>query len=217
MDETLGVTFESSAQYPLTFAEHGLRATEVHLLRREPNQAAVVMLVVVPGEELAAVRERVLEAASEAIGKPWAVLQRLEVALAEGVVVGDVRAAQRFLDAQVREQLAERLAGHGSSAVGMQDELARRDVVFLTALAQQPPRQFSALAAGEHPADNVATEDVEHDVQVEVRPLLRSQQLRDVPRPNLVRGSRDQLRFLVIRMPQLIASLAHGVAGFQHS
>jgi hypothetical protein len=40
---------------------------------------------------------------------------------------------------------------------------------------------------GDHPADDVAAEDVEDDVQVQVGLLRRAEQLRDVPAPHLVR------------------------------
>ena len=46
--------------------------------------------------------------------------------------------------------------------------------------------QHRVLPVGDHPADRVAAEDVEHDVEVEVRPLRRPQQLGDVPGPGVV-------------------------------
>ena len=58
-----------------------------------------------------------------------------------------------------------------------------------TALPPPPARaargQRRVLPVGDHPADRVAAEDVEHDVEVEVRPLRRPQQLGDVPGPGL--------------------------------
>ena len=60
---------------------------------------------------------------------------------------------------------------------------------------------------GDHPADRVATEDVEHDVEVEVRPLRRPQQLGDIPGPGLVRRRGHQLGFGVLGMLTLIAPL----------
>ena len=59
----------------------------------------------------------------------------------------------------------------------------------------------------DHPADDVAAEDVEDDVEVEVGPLHRAQQFRDVPRPDLVRGGRQQFRLLVDRVAELVAAL----------
>jgi hypothetical protein len=61
---------------------------------------------------------------------------------------------------------------------------------------------------GHHPADDVTAEDVEHDVQVEVGPVRRAEELSDVPAPQLVRGTGEQLGSRVTGMPELVASLA---------
>src|SRR5690606_26028155 len=54
------------------------------------SDAAVTVIVVVPVEERSRERAAVFERA-EAIGEFWAVLERLELCLREGVVVCDVR------------------------------------------------------------------------------------------------------------------------------
>jgi hypothetical protein len=69
------------------------------------------------------------------------------------------------------------------------------------------------LAVGDHPADDVAAEDVEDDVQVEVRPLDRSEELCDVPRPDLIRRSREELGLRVLRVRELVAALADLAGG----
>ena len=46
-------------------------------------------------------------------------------------------------------------------------------------------------------------------VEVKVGPLDRAAQLRYVPRPNLVRRFRHELRLLIVRMPQLVPALTH--------
>jgi hypothetical protein len=74
--EALGVAVVGGAQHLLTFSEHRRGSTEVHLRRREANKATVVVLDVVPREGMPAVRESVVEAAGEAIGKSGAVFQR---------------------------------------------------------------------------------------------------------------------------------------------
>jgi len=53
---------------------------------------------------------------------------------------------------------------------------------------------LSAFATGDHPADDVAAEDIEHDVKVEVSPLGWAKQLGDVPAPELVGGRGEQRR-----------------------
>ena len=61
---------------------------------------------------------------------------------------------------------------------------------------------------GEHPADHVAAVDVEDHVEVEVGPLRRTQELGDVPGPDLPGRGGHQLWLLVFRVFQLVASLA---------
>jgi hypothetical protein len=48
-----------------------------------------------------------------------------------------------------------------------------------------------------HPTDDVTAEDVEDDVEVEVSVLERTRQFRDVPRPQLIGASGQQLWLLV--------------------
>ena len=67
----------------------------------------------------------------------------------------------------------------------------------------------------DHPAGDVAAEDIEDDVQIEVGPLDRTPQLGDVPAPKLVGRGGQQLRLLVSRMNELIAALARFSLLFQ--
>jgi hypothetical protein len=66
-------------------AEHGrtsikalLRATMMYIVRRKEPHSGVMVLEVVPIEEVFAVRPTVFEA-PESLGKIWSILQRLEV------------------------------------------------------------------------------------------------------------------------------------------
>ena len=81
------------------------------------------------------------------------------------------------------------------------------DVLFVAGLFDETTGQRRVLPVGHHPADRVAAEDVEHDVEIEVRPLRRPQQLGDVPGPGLVRRRGHQLGFAVLGMLTLIAPL----------
>lgn len=73
------------------------------------------------------------------------------------------------------------------------------------------------LALGEHPPANVATENIQHDVQVEVRLLERPEQFSDVPAPDLIRSCGQELRRRVTGMTQLIAALANKLMSPQHA
>ena len=58
-----------------------------------------------------------------------------------------------------------------------------------------------------HPADHAAPEDFEDDVEVEVRPFDRAQQLGYVPSPDLIGSGGQQFRLLVMGMAELVAAL----------
>ena len=107
---------------PLRADRGGL--AEVHDGGREKSQAAVTVLVVVPGEEALAERAPVFERA-EAIRELRTVLQGLELRFRERVVVGDVGAAVGLGDAEVGQEQRHGLVRHRRAAVGMDRELAR--------------------------------------------------------------------------------------------
>ena len=71
-------------EYGLARGQDRVRLPEVDYGRRQQAQAPVVMLVVLPMNELAAEVQGVLEA-GEAVGELRPVLQRLELALREGI------------------------------------------------------------------------------------------------------------------------------------
>jgi hypothetical protein len=69
------------------------------------------------------------------------------------------------------------------------------------------------LLLGDQPAHDVAAEEVEQDVEMKVRPLLRpAEQLCDVPAPHLVRLHRQELRLRVGHVQPLPPALAHLLA-----
>ena len=81
---------------------HGM--AEVHRRRSHEADSAVTVLLVVPDEEPAKVRAGMLEAL-EAFGEFGPVLQRLELHLREGIVVGDPRTREARCHTQVDEEL----------------------------------------------------------------------------------------------------------------
>jgi len=94
----------------------------------------------------------------------------------------------------------------------MNAQLARFDALFQAGAGDELPGLFGALAMGNHPADDIAAEDVEDDIQIEVSPLGGTQELRDIPAPEWIRGGGQQFRLLIGRMDELIAALT-GLAG----
>ena len=66
--------------------------------------------------------------------------------------------------------------------------------------AMRALRERGTFSVSQHPANHVAGEDVEDDVEVVVGPLDGATKLRYIPRPNLVGRFGQQLRLGVVRM-----------------
>jgi hypothetical protein len=86
----------------------------------------------------------------------------------------------------------------------MDDELIGADVLPLATLGDEDLGQRGAFLARQQPADDIAAEDVEQDVEVVVAPLYRADELCDVPAPDLVGAGREQFG-LVRRVPEVLA------------
>ncbi len=86
-----------------------------------------------------------------------------------------------FGDAQVKQQLAQGLAFHRTAVVGVQRKLVGLDALLADGFSDQLLRQVAALDLGNHPADHIATEDVQHSVKWVVHPGRFTAQIRDVP------------------------------------
>ena len=199
---------------PPALVQHALGTMVMDIVRGEHGNAAMSMLGVVPREERSTESDGggdVVEAPREA----WVILQGLELRLGERVVIGHLGAAQRPRDPEVGEQLCGALARHRRPAVGVQGEDLGPDALFVAGLFDETSGQRRVLPVGDHPADRVAAEDVEHDVEVEVRPLRRPQQFGDIPGPGLVRGRGHQFGFGVLGMLTLIAPFSDRLVGGQ--
>ena len=90
----------------------------------------------------------------------------------------------------------------------MQDQLVPADLLFFQGFANELLGQGGRLSFGQHPADDIAAEDVEDDVKVVVGPLGGSEQFGDVPGPDLVGSDGQELGFLVLGVAQLVAPFA---------
>src|SRR6476620_10060185 len=91
------------------------------------------MLFVVPPEELLTKGPAVLDAA-ETIRKLRAVLHGSELAFRIRIVVGDIRSAVALGDTQVGHQEGDRLGPRDSPAVGVDGELASRNLMLADSL-----------------------------------------------------------------------------------
>ena len=90
----------------------------------------------------------------------------------------------------------------------MKGELVGFNVLLATALGDEALGERGTFSVSQHPANHVAGEDVEDDVEVVVGPLDGATKLRDIPRPNLVRRFGQQLRLGVVRMAPLVPALS---------
>ena len=126
---------------------------------------------VVPLEERLAVRARIGDGA-ESIRKFRAVLQGLELGLGEWIVVGDVRTTMGLGDIEIHEQFGHEFGSHAGPAIGVQGELSWGDIVLGNGLRDELLRQLGALALCDHPTHDIAAEDIQDDVEMEVGPLL---------------------------------------------
>ena len=84
-----------------------------------------------------------------------------------------------------------------------------QDAVPEAALLDQASRQGRRLALRHHPARDVAAEDVQDHVEVQVPPLLRPEKPRDVPGPCLVGRAGLDLGVRMVRMAALPPALPH--------
>jgi|GEM_PF-2073527 len=134
-------------------------------------------------------------------------LRVFELALRVWVVVRDAWLAIGFGHAQIGHQQRHRLGGHRGATVGVDGQIAGHDALLSACIGDQALGQLGGFAGSHHPAHHVSAEDVQDDVEVEVDPLGRAQQLRDIPAPDLIGARSQQFRLLVLRMPKLVASL----------
>ena len=90
----------------------------------------------------------------------------------------------------------------------MNRELTRRDPLLFAGVFDELSGQTGRLAVRDHPAGDVAAEDIEDDVQIVKTPLHRTSEFGDVPAPKLVRAGGQQFRLPVGRMDKLVAAFA---------
>jgi hypothetical protein len=99
VDEALRVFAERGGKSGLACGVNGIGLAVMHLVRGHQADPGVVVVPVVPVKERATEAAGVLDAA-EALGEPRLILQGLEVAFGERVVVAGVRAVVRAGDAE---------------------------------------------------------------------------------------------------------------------
>jgi len=91
----------------------------------------------------------------------------------------------------------------------MDSQLIRLDVLTQASGSDQFFGQTGRFALGDQPADHIAAENIQDVVQKILSPLGRTEQLGNIPAPQLVGFGRQQLGLDVIGVAQLIAALAY--------
>lgn len=129
-----------------------------------------MVLAVVPAKKVLAEGACVLDG-PKTIRKLRSVFKGLELTLGVRIVIGHMRSAMGFGDSQVGQHKGDRLGGHRGAAVGMEVELAGNDALLVAAVADQAFGQLGTFAIGDHPADHIAAEDVQDDVEIVVCPF----------------------------------------------
>ncbi len=171
LDEAFGIGAEGVIEGPLSGGVDIVGLAVVDLVGRHETDPGMVVVLIVPGEEAAAEVLGVLNAA-EARGEFGLVFEGLEVGFGERVVVGGVWPAMRLGDAEIGQHQGGGLGFHGAAAVSMEGQLARRHGVLGEGVLEQRLEQDGAFGIGDAPADDPAAEDVEDDVEIEVRSVM---------------------------------------------
>ena len=177
--------------------------------------SGVAVFVVVPGKESLAERACILYAA-ETIGKLGAVFHGAELAFRVGVVVGGVRPAVGFGDAEIGQQKSHWFSSHGSAEVGMNTQGVGLNVLLAAGFRDKQFGQFGGFARSQHPAHDVTAEDVQHDVEIEVGPFDGTAQFGNVPTPQPIGCGGQEFGLPVLRMGELVAAFADRAILFEH-
>ncbi len=192
MREALGVREEGGVEDGSAARESRRGEAVVHLVRRAEAERAVMVFVVVPVEEARGVA-RACSMQPKRSGKPGRYLSVLKGDSEKGLSFETCGRECVLVTPRSASSNATDLLVIGAAAVGVERELPGLDALAAARLVDELAGEGRALLVRDHPADDVAAEDVEDDVQVEVGPLLRPEQLGDVPAPQLVRPRGEQL------------------------
>ena len=114
----------------------------------------------------------------------------------------------RFGDAEIGEHQGGGFGLHRAAAIGMQGELAGRDIMLDDGVVEQWIEQRGAFSIGDAPGDDPAAENIDDDIEIEVAPFRGPHQLRYVPGPNLIWAFGEKFRLLIDGAPQLPAPFA---------
>lgn len=166
------------------------------------------MVLIVPVEQRAAVAPRVLHR-TETIRKAGPILQGLELSLRVRLSRRGIGSRICLRYAQVREQKGGPLGSHRTTAIRMNHQLPRFDALLVDRLRNQRLCYAGRVPMLHRPADHVSAEHVQDHIEIEVRPLRRTQQLGDVQLQSWFGRSASSSGLAYGGCTSLIAALAH--------
>jgi len=168
--------------------------------------ACVAVDGVVPRKEAATEGARVFDAA-ETGGEIGLIFEGFERCFREGMVIGGVGAAMALGDPQVSEEPGDGLGGHGGTTISMHHKLTRQNLLFAGRLGDQAFSERCLLPVGKQPASDIATVDVQEDIEGEEVPLLWTLQFGDIPAPDVIGFGRQEFGLLIHRMDTLVPTV----------
>lgn len=124
-----------------------------------------------------------------------------------------MRPAVRFDHAEIGEHKGGGLGLHRATAIRMQRQLVGRHGMFCHGVLEECFELNGTFRMLDAPADDAAADDVEDDVEIEVRPFDRPHQFGDVPGPHLIGGTGQQFGRLIDRVATLTAALCNLTMG----
>lgn len=139
--------------------------------------------MIVPGHETTDPRARLFKARKRPPRVFWPVLQRAKERLRIRIVVADPRTAVR----SNHTEPLQRCALHGGSVVLVHNQPSAIDSLSLKSSLERRCCKLSAFALIHRPSDNLATPNVNMEIQIVESPRCLRAQIRDVPAPNVKR------------------------------
>jgi len=136
------------------------RATMMNNSRCHETDSRVPVFVIVVVEEAAAEQASILDG-TETTRELGAILQRLELRLGVGIVVGDVRSRVGLRHAEVGQKQGDGLTPHRPATIRVESELAGFDALLATALDHKTASELGTFPVSQHPPRHVAGENVQ--------------------------------------------------------
>ena len=89
----------------------------------------------------------------------------------------------RLRDTELRQQERDAGGRHRGAEIRVDRQLPPRDAFATATRRDQPLGELCGFARREHPSDDIPTEHVEHDVEMQRTPRGRAFQCGDIPTP----------------------------------